>query len=135
MQTLEQPKLENTTLYCHEGSSDKVYQRQIEQAGERFVVNFAYGRRDSTLNTGTKTNVPVNFDDAKRIFAKLVKEKKSQGYTEGESGTPYSSPDAEGQSSGLLPQLLNRQGHLPNISDPPPLPATASPNSPSSCLW
>ena len=62
MQTLEQ--LENITLYYREGSSDKVYQCQIEAAGERFVVNFAYGRRGSTLNTGTKTNVPVEYADA-----------------------------------------------------------------------
>jgi len=33
MQTLEQPKLENITLYYREGSSDKVYQCQIEAAG------------------------------------------------------------------------------------------------------
>jgi bifunctional non-homologous end joining protein LigD len=107
MQTLEQPKLENTTLYYREGSSDKVYQCQIETAGERFVVNFAYGRRGSTLNTGTKTNVPVDYDSAKRIFDRLVKEKTSKGYTPGQDGTPYISPDAGKQSSGLIPQLLN----------------------------
>ena len=103
MQTLTE--LPTTTLYYREGSSDKVYQCQIEQAGERFVVNFAYGRRGGTLNTGTKTNVPVNYDDAKRIFDKLVKEKRSKGYTEGESGTPYQHSDQ--QPSGTLPQLLN----------------------------
>ena len=105
MQTLEQQKLENITLYYREGTSDKVYQCQIEPAGERFVVNFSYGRRGSTLNTGTKTNVPVDYDSAKRIFDKLVKEKKSNGYTEGESGTPYQHSDK--QPSGILPQLLN----------------------------
>ena len=57
------------------------------------------------MNTGTKTNVPVNFDDAKRIFDKLVKEKRAKGYTEGEAGTPYQ--HSEQQPSGLLPQLLN----------------------------
>ena len=107
MQTLEQPKLENVTLYFREGSSDKVYQCQIEGAGERFVVNFAYGRRGSTLNTGAKTNVPVEYADAKRIFDKLVKEKTSKGYTPGQDGTPYTSPEAGRQSSGLIPQLLN----------------------------
>ena len=100
-------QLPNITLYYRDGSSDKVYQCQIESAGERFVVTFAYGRRGSTLNTGTKTNVPVNFDDAQRIFDKLVKEKKSKGYTEGEAGTPYTNPESDQQASGLLPQLLN----------------------------
>jgi bifunctional non-homologous end joining protein LigD len=103
MQTLEQ--LANVTLYYREGSSDKVYQCSIEPAGERFVVNFAYGRRGTTLNLGTKTNVPVEYEDAKRIFDKLVKEKTAKGYTPGESGTPYQ--HTEKQSSGLLPQLLN----------------------------
>jgi bifunctional non-homologous end joining protein LigD len=103
MQTLE--KLENITLYYREGSSDKVYQCAIEPAGTRFAVNFAYGRRGSTLNTGTKTNVPVEFDHAKRIFDQVVKEKQSKGYTEGEASTPYQHNDQ--QPSGLLPQLLN----------------------------
>jgi len=105
MQTLELPKLESITLYYREGNSDKVYQCGIESAGSRFVVNFAYGRRGSTMNTGTKTNVPVDFDSAQRIFDKLVKEKQSKGYAEGETGTPYQHSDQ--QSSGILPQLLN----------------------------
>jgi bifunctional non-homologous end joining protein LigD len=96
---------DRVTLYYREGSSDKVYQASIEQAGERFVVNFAYGRRGTTLNTGTKTNVPVDYASAKRIFDKLVQEKKGKGYAEGEDGTPYQ--NSEKQVSGILPQLLN----------------------------
>ena len=98
-------ELPATTLYYKDGSSDKVYQCAIEPAGERFAVNFAYGRRGSTLNTGTKTNVPVDYDSAKRIFDKLVKEKQSKGYTAGQDGTPYQHSDQ--QPSGILPQLLN----------------------------
>jgi bifunctional non-homologous end joining protein LigD len=96
---------EQVTLYYREGASDKVYQAAIEPAGESFVVNFAYGRRGSTLTTGTKTSLPVDFDTAKKIFTKLVNEKKAKGYTEGENGTPYT--HSEKQSSGILPQLLN----------------------------
>lgn len=107
MQTLEKPKLENITLYYREGSSDKVYQCNIEPAGERFVVNFAYGRRGSTLNTGTKTNVPLSFEGAKRIFDKLVKEKTGKGYTPGENGTPYQQSPQQERFTGLIPQLLN----------------------------
>jgi bifunctional non-homologous end joining protein LigD len=107
MQTLEQPKLESITLYYREGSSDKVYQCQIEPAGERFIVNFQYGRRGSTLNTGTKTNVPVDYDQAKRIYDKLVREKTSKGYTPGQDGTPYTAPDTSDRFTGILPQLLN----------------------------
>lgn len=98
-------ELPKTTLYYREGSSNKVYQCQIEPAGERYLVNFAYGRRGSTLNTGTKTNVPVDLDSAQRIFDKLVKEKRGKGYTEGADGTPYLNSNQT--PSGLLPQLLN----------------------------
>jgi len=93
------------SLYYRQGSSDKVYQAAIEPAGNGFVVNFAYGRRGATLTTGTKTSSPVDIDAAKQIYAKLVREKKAKGYTEGEDGTPYQHADK--QVSGILPQLLN----------------------------
>jgi bifunctional non-homologous end joining protein LigD len=93
------------SLYFREGSSDKVYQAAIEPAGNQFVVNFAYGRRGTTLTTGTKTSSPVDYDAAKKIFTKLVNEKKTKGYNEGADGTPYQHTDK--QSSGILPQLLN----------------------------
>ncbi len=96
---------EQVSLYYREGSSDKVYQAAIEPAGNQFVVNFAYGRRGSTLTTGTKTSSPVEYAAAKKIYVKLVSEKKAKGYTEGENGTPYQ--HAEKQASGILPQLLN----------------------------
>jgi len=96
---------ERVALYYREGSSDKVYQAAIEPAGNQFVVNFAYGRRGSTLTSGTKTSSPVDYAAAKKIYVKLVSEKKAKGYTEGENGTPYQ--HAEKQASGILPQLLN----------------------------
>lgn len=105
MNTAVMEASDRVTLYYKEGSSDKVYQCSIAPAGERFLVNFAYGRRGTTLNTGTKTNVPVEYEAAKRIFEKLVKEKKAKGYTESGEGTPYRKSDK--QVSGILPQLLN----------------------------
>src|SRR5258708_4128233 len=59
---------ERITLYYREGSSDKVYQAAIEPAGDMFVVNYAHGRRGSTLSTGTKTSSPVDYDRAKCIY-------------------------------------------------------------------
>ena len=104
---LNTPQTERITLYYHEGSSDKVYQASIEPQGEGFVVNFAFGRRGSTLNTGTKTQAPVDYDSAKRLYDKLVREKKAKGYTEGPDGTPYLHTNKEDRITGLLPQLLN----------------------------
>ena len=82
-------ELKTTSLYYREGSSDKEYHVRLEAKDNGFVVNFAYGRRGSTLTTGTKTSAPVYYDAALMIFDKLVKEKKAKGYTEGADGTPY----------------------------------------------
>ncbi len=47
----------------------------------------------------------MDYADAKKIYTKLVSEKKGKGYTEGMDGTPYQ--QANKQPSGILPQLLN----------------------------
>ncbi len=99
---------ERTTLYYREGSSDKVYQVALEPAGDGlFVVNFAYGRRGSTLNTGTKTQGPVPEAQARAIYFKLVRGKTAKGYTPGEDGTPYVGGDRETRATGIACQLLN----------------------------
>jgi bifunctional non-homologous end joining protein LigD len=98
---------ESITLYYREGSSDKIYQCSIEPDGDLFVVNFAYGRRGSTLQTGTKTSSPVDYETAKGIYDKLVREKTAEGYTPGEDGTPYKQTGDEGRATEVRPQLLN----------------------------
>lgn len=105
--TITAPQTQRITMYFREGSSDKVYQAAIEPQGELFVVNFAYGRRGATLQTGTKTQTPVDHEIATRIFTKLVSEKRAKGYTEGPDGTPYQHTEKENQVTGILPQLLN----------------------------
>jgi predicted DNA-binding WGR domain protein len=96
-----------TSLYYREGSSDKEYHVQLVPMNGLFMVNFAFGRRGSTLNTGSKTPVPVDEARAKDIFAKLVREKKAKGYIEGPEGAPYQHSPEAGRVSGLSPQLLN----------------------------
>ena len=97
--------MEHITLYFKQGSSDKVYQATIEAKDGGFVVNFAFGRRGTTLTTGTKTQSPVPYDTAKAVYDKLVREKTAKGYTPGADGTPYQ--HSEKQASGILPHLLN----------------------------
>ena len=72
-----------------------------------FVVNFAFGRRGSTLHTGTKTSEPVDYGSAKKIYDRLVREKKAKGYTEGPEGTPYQHTNNQDRITRLSPQLLN----------------------------
>lgn len=112
---------ESASLYFREGSSDKVYHAQLEPAGGGFVVNFQYGRRGSTLQSGTKTATPLPLDKAQKVYDKLVAEKKGKGYTEGEEGTPYSGTERAGQVSGLAPQLLNpvEEDELQQLLDDP----------------
>ena len=98
---------ESITLYFKEGPSDKVYQASIEESGGGFVVNFAFGRRGSTMQTGTKTAAPVPFEKAKAIYDKLVGEKMAKGYTPGADGTPYQNTSKEERVTGMIPQLPN----------------------------
>ena len=93
------------TLYFKEGSSDKIYHAAIEHRETGYVVNFAYGRRGSTLTTGTKTPSPVAYDAAKNIYDKLVKEKTGKGYTTGEDGVAYTVGSRN--VTDIRPQLLN----------------------------
>jgi bifunctional non-homologous end joining protein LigD len=98
---------EQITLYYREGSSDKVYRAAIEPSGTGFSVNFAYGRRGATLQTGTKTAKPVDRATAKDLFDKLVQEKTAKGYTPGEDGKPYQQTEKADRATGIFPQLLN----------------------------
>ena len=96
------------SLYFREGSSDKVYHAQIvADDNDLYSVNFQYGRRGSTLQTGNKTAAPVALAQAQKIFDKLLAEKRAKGYTDGESGIPYSGGTLENRRFEYTPQLLN----------------------------
>ena len=99
--------MEQATLYFRQGSSDKVYQASIEQQNGGYLVAYAFGRRGTTLQTGTKTQSPVSYEEAKRIFDRLVNEKTAKGYTPGEDGTPYEHTDKKNRIADIMCQLLN----------------------------
>ncbi len=108
MQTSQPDTPDRVTLYYRAGSSDKVYQAAIEPAGDGlFTVQFAFGRRGTTLQTGTKTQNPVPYQEARSIFTKLVREKTGKGYTPGEDGTPYAGGPKQERDTGVRCQLLN----------------------------
>lgn len=101
--------IDSASLYYREGSSDKVYHATIEDIDGSYVVNFAYGRRGSTLKTGSKTNSPTSLDEAKSIFNSLVKEKTGKGYKYAEdSNNSIVVPDSKQESvSEVQCVLLN----------------------------
>lgn len=92
-------------LGCQKGTSDKVYHVELKQVDEGFVVNYANGRRGSSLRGGTKTQEPVSLDKARVIFDRLVKSKIKGGYSvNGETG---GYEVAESKCTGIECQLLN----------------------------
>ncbi len=95
-------KSENITLYFKQGSSDKVYTVSLEEVEiDRFVVNFAYGRRGATLTTGTKTKTPVDYASGKKTYDKLVKSKKSKAYIPGIQSAQYVHSDSDMKASRI----------------------------------
>ena len=105
-------QLSHIELEFREGSSDKVYRAGIEEADGGFIVNFAFGRRGTTLNTGTKTARPVPYGEAAGIYEKLVRSKTAKGYkpvgdTQTGAGIGTSVTEREQRDTGLRAQLLN----------------------------
>lgn len=70
----------NTRLTFEGGNSHKEYNVTIEAVEEGFTCNFAYGRIDSSLTTGTKTPTPVSLEEAQKIADKLLTAKIKKGY-------------------------------------------------------
>ena len=99
--------LEQMSLYFKDSRSDKEYHVQLLVDDDGHRVNFQYGRVGSTLQTGSKTQSPDDYDKAKKLYDKLVKAKMSKGYRPGEAGSLYQNTEFEANDSGLRPQLLN----------------------------
>ncbi|WP_061261902.1 WGR domain-containing protein [Leptospira interrogans] len=100
-------ELNKISLYYQGDGSDKVYHVNIDPEGDGYVVHFAFGRRGSSLQTGTKTSKPVSYEAAQKIMRQLVNSKMAKGYTEIESGAPYLHSTKEERVSGVHCQLLN----------------------------
>ncbi len=87
--------MKTASLYFKEGSSDKVYHATVEPKGDRFVVNFQYGRRGGSMTTGSKTSSPVGMDEAVKVWTKLVDSKLAKGYRHMTSDGPGVIPQAD----------------------------------------
>ena len=102
-------KTENITLFYKQEKSDKVYKVSLEESEDKYLVNFAYGRRGATLKTGTKTQSTVEYEKAKKIYDKLVLSKSAKGYVPDEDATPTAyMVDTEQRKTGVHCQLLNQ---------------------------
>ncbi len=73
--------IRQTTLWCKEGKSDKIYQVDLCQSGENeYLVNFRFGRRGAHLQEGTKTVFPLPPEQAQTVFDELIRSKIRKGY-------------------------------------------------------
>lgn len=99
--------MKNISLYFKEGSSSKEYHIQLVEKNGKYAINFQYGRIGNALQAGTKTPAPVSFEEADKIYAKLLKEKTSKGYSEGENKNDFTEVTTERKEVYILPQLLN----------------------------
>lgn len=99
-------------LHSTAGGSDKIYKLTLERSGDGWVVNYANGRRGSTLSPGTKTPKPVPFAEARKICNAKLYEQVGKGYlpiggSRFEEGTKAEAIAAlEKAASGHVPQLL-----------------------------
>lgn len=69
-------------LYFSEGNSDKVYEVDLLESQDLFIVNFRYGRRGNNLREGTKTVFPVAYEEAEKIYLNLIASKEKKGYSD-----------------------------------------------------
>lgn len=74
-------RIRQSSLSYREGNSDKVYEAELIELGpDRYLVGFRYGKRGATLREGSKTQDPVPFEAAAKLYKSLVVEKLNKGY-------------------------------------------------------
>lgn len=111
--------IQRADLACREGSKDAVYHMQIVQREGGYTVDFQYGRRGGTLQSGTKTKTPVTIEVAQKAFDKVVREKMTdspayrpiagQGNVAVQSqAMSQVSAEMAQRQTGLVAQLLER---------------------------
>lgn len=94
-------------LTLTEGRTDKEYVGWLTEDDGGWHVDFAYGRRGSTLKTGRKTSAPLPLDEAEKVLGKLLASKEAKGYSRDASGVAYRGSELAGKVSGQPVQLLN----------------------------
>ena len=93
---------EEVALSFTEGGSDKIYQAQLTEVSNGFTVTFQYVRRGKPLRDGTKTESPVAYEKAKKIYDKLVLSKTSKGYIPIECNVTFAGTDKAGEITDFL---------------------------------
>lgn len=94
------------------GGSDKDYVVALEPKDGGWVVNFAFGKRGSTLRPGCKSNKgPTPWPDARKLYDRVVRGQLADGYTVvGGDAPAYVAGPGQKEHSGINLQLLTPVG-------------------------
>jgi predicted DNA-binding WGR domain protein len=103
---------ERAELYFRQGSSDKVYHLRLENADDKWSVEAQWGRRGSALQSDVKAN-GVPYEEAKRVYDRILREKTSKGYQIAQATTNGEAPISVG-----LPASKEQSGHVPELLTP-----------------
>lgn len=103
---------ERAELYFRQGSSDKVYHLQLENVDDKWSVQAQWGRRGSALQSDIKAN-GVPYEEAKRVYDRILREKTSKGYQIAPATTNGDTPISVG-----LPATKEHSGHIPELLTP-----------------
>jgi bifunctional non-homologous end joining protein LigD len=103
---------ERAELYFRQGSSDKVYHLQLENVDDKWSVQAQWGRRGSALQNDVKAN-GVPYEEAKRVYDRILREKTGKGYQIAQATTNGDAPISVG-----LPASKEQSGHVPELLTP-----------------
>jgi len=103
---------ETIELFFQQGSSDKVYHLQLKSLEGKWSVHAQWGRRGSALQNDVKTN-GVAYEEAKRVYDRLIREKTGKGYQ-----IAHATTNGDTAISVGLPATKEHSGHTPELLTP-----------------
>ena len=103
---------ERAELYFRQGSSDKVYQLQLENVESQWTVHAQWGRRGSALQSDVRAS-GVSYEEAKRVYDRILREKTGKGYK-----ISQASANGDAAISVGLPAGKEHSGHVPELLTP-----------------
>lgn len=102
---------ERAELFFQQGSSDKVYQLQLESVENQWTVCAQWGRGGSALQSDVKID-KAPYEEAKRVYDRVLREKTSKGYQ-------IAAASAGGAAISVgLPESKEHSGHTPELLTP-----------------
>jgi bifunctional non-homologous end joining protein LigD len=93
-------------LWSTKGGADKLYNLFLRPKADGWAVDYTNGKRGGTMASGTKTEKPVSYEAALKLFESTVRAKTKDGYGPASTGQAYTSSEFAGRATGLDLQLL-----------------------------